>query len=68
MLIWKATFKLHPLTPWMDYRRFYLQRIPAHIVFAVFAALAYNLIRLEERKKLQDLQRNPAPVDPKGGV
>jgi len=40
--IWKATFVAHPLSPMMNYRRFYLQRIPAHIVFAIFATIAYR--------------------------
>jgi hypothetical protein len=43
-LIWKGTFKAHPLPPSMNYTNFYIQRIPAHIVFAVFATLTYILI------------------------
>jgi hypothetical protein len=42
-LIWKATFKLHPLPPWISFNKFYLQRIPAHIVFAVAATVTYRL-------------------------
>lgn len=41
LLIWKATFKAHPLPPWINYDRYYLQRIRAHIIFAVGATLAY---------------------------
>ncbi|MBL4675387.1 MAG: hypothetical protein JKY70_04160 [Mucilaginibacter sp.] len=40
-MIWKATFKAHPLPPWINYDRYYLQRIRAHIIFAVGATLAY---------------------------
>ena len=47
-LIWKATFKAHPLPPWLDFRKFYLQRIPAHIVFAVGATITYRLVRDRE--------------------
>lgn len=43
--IWKATFVAHPLSPLMNYKRFYLQRIPAHIVFAIFATIAYNAMQ-----------------------
>jgi hypothetical protein len=43
-LIWKGTFKLHPLPPWLNFDHYYLQRIPAHVVFAVFATLAYRLV------------------------
>lgn len=43
-LIWKGTFKAHPLPPWIKYSRFYLQRIPAHIIFTVGATLAYKLM------------------------
>jgi len=43
--IWKATFNVHPLSPLMNYKRFYLQRIPAHIVFAIFATLAYRAVQ-----------------------
>lgn len=42
-VIWKATFKAHPLPPWINYDHYYLQRIPAHIVFAVAATLTYRL-------------------------
>lgn len=42
-LIWKGTFKAHPLPPLIRFDHYYLQRIPAHIVFAVFATLAYRL-------------------------
>ncbi|WP_316809284.1 hypothetical protein [Pedobacter agri] len=49
-LIWKATFKVHPLTPFMNYRRFYLQRVPAHVLFAIGVALAYHFVKDKGRK------------------
>lgn len=48
VFIWKATFKLHPLPPAIKYLDFYVQRIPAHIVFALFATLAYRLVKQNE--------------------
>src|SRR4051812_33741266 len=42
LVVWKGTFKAHPLPPWINYRHFYLQRIPAHIIFAVAATLTYK--------------------------
>ncbi|RFZ91323.1 hypothetical protein D0C36_20575 [Mucilaginibacter conchicola] len=51
LLIWKGTFKAHPFPPLIKYDHYYLQRIPAHIVFAVTATLAYRLtLKLEEKK------------------
>jgi hypothetical protein len=50
LLIWKGTFKAHPLPPWINYGHYYLQRIPAHIVFAVAATLAYRLTLTDEKK------------------
>lgn len=47
-LIWKGTFKAHPLPPWLNFDHYYLQRIPAHIVFAVFATITYRLIKSTE--------------------
>lgn len=44
LLIWKGTFKAHPLPPWLHYDHYYLQRIPAHIIFAVAATLTYRLL------------------------
>jgi hypothetical protein len=44
LLIWKATFKVHPLPPWINFDKYYWQRIPAHIVFAVGATIAYRLL------------------------
>jgi len=49
--IWKATFAAHPLSPLMNYKRFYLQRIPAHIVFAIFATIAYQAMKKQEERK-----------------
>ncbi len=43
-LIWKGTFKVHPLPPWINYGQFYLQRIPAHIIFTIGATLAYKIL------------------------
>jgi len=58
--IWKATFKIHPLTPFMNYKRFYLQRIPAHLVFAAFATLTYSIIKAQEPIKQQQMD-GPRP-------
>jgi len=49
-IIWKATFKAHPMPPWINYDHYYLQRIPAHIVFAVVATLTYRLT-LKDRQE-----------------
>ncbi|WP_428330087.1 hypothetical protein [Mucilaginibacter sp.] len=46
-LIWKATFKIHPLPPWINFDHYYLQRIPAHVVFAVGATITYRLLEHE---------------------
>jgi len=63
MLIWKATFKTHPLPPFIKKNNFYIQRIPAHIVFAVFATITYRLIKAqEEEKQLQPETRLTAHV------
>jgi hypothetical protein len=43
-LIWKGTFKAHPLPPWLNFNHYYLQRIPAHVVFAIFGTIAYRLV------------------------
>jgi hypothetical protein len=50
LLIWKGTFKAHPLPPWINFTKYYLQRIPAHVVFAVFATITYRLIKADEEK------------------
>jgi hypothetical protein len=36
----------------MRYNNYYLQRIPAHIVFAVFTTITYKLIKDQEEKQL----------------
>ena len=46
--IWKATFTAHPLPPAMRFDKYYLQLVPAHIVFAVFAGLGYALLNRGE--------------------
>jgi hypothetical protein len=68
ILIWKATFKIHPFTPVMNYNRFYLQRIPAHIVFALFTAIAYKWIREYEKGMDKDrIPVCPTPISAGGG-
>lgn len=44
VLVWKATLKAHPAPPWIDFTKFYLQLVPAHIVFAVCATLTSRLL------------------------
>jgi Na+/proline symporter len=51
VLIWKATFKAHPLPPWIDFKNYYLQLVPAHMVFAVFATITYRLTGLQEENE-----------------
>jgi hypothetical protein len=48
LLIWKATFKVHPLPPCINFDKYYWQRIPAHIVFAVGATIAYRLLPVDK--------------------
>jgi hypothetical protein len=44
VLVWKATLKSHPAPPWIDFSRFYLQLVPAHIVFAICATISSRLL------------------------
>jgi hypothetical protein len=48
LAIWKLTFKIHPLPPWINFNKYYIQLVPAHIVFALFATLAYKLLKEQE--------------------
>lgn len=43
VLIWKLTYKLHPLPPRLATRAYYLQLVPAHVVFAAFVFLVYRM-------------------------
>jgi hypothetical protein len=45
--VWKATIKSHPAPPWIDFTKFYIQLVPAHIVFAVCATLTSRLLDTE---------------------
>ena len=47
--VWKATLKMHPQPPFINYNKFYLQLVPAHIVFALFATLAYRLLTEQQQ-------------------
>lgn len=44
VLVWKATMKAHPAPPWIDFTNYYIQLVPAHIVFAVCATLTSRLM------------------------
>jgi hypothetical protein len=39
VLAWKTTMKAHPAPPRIDFISYYMQLVPAHIVFAVCATL-----------------------------
>jgi hypothetical protein len=52
--IWKTTFKLHPLPPALSFNKYYLQLIPAHVVFAVFAGIGYQLLKKLESHGSKD--------------
>jgi hypothetical protein len=41
--VWKTTFKMHPLPPSLSFNKYYLQLVPAHLVFAVFAGIGYQI-------------------------
>lgn len=63
MLIWKASFWLHPFPPNNRKLDFYLQRIPAHIVFSVFATFAYRMAKRSDRRGVM-LKPGQAPLRP----
>lgn len=42
--VWKTTFKLHPLPPALRFNQYYLQLVPAHVVFALFAGIGRRLL------------------------
>jgi hypothetical protein len=44
VLVWNATMKVHPAPPWIDFTRYYIQLVPAHIIFAVCATLTSQLL------------------------
>jgi len=60
LLIWKATFYIHPLPPNNRKLDFYLQRIPAHAVFALVATIAYRLVVAKDEGHVR--QEDPAQV------
>jgi hypothetical protein len=43
--VWKTTFKMHPLPPSLSFNKYYLQLVPAHLVFAVFAGIGYQILK-----------------------
>lgn len=43
--VWKTTFKMHPLPPSLSFNKYYLQLVPAHVVFAVFAGIGYQILK-----------------------
>lgn len=57
LLIWKGTFAIHPLPPNNRKIDFYLERIPAHIVFAVCTTLAYQLIKKNEMSSVDTMHK-----------
>lgn len=48
--VWKLTFKAHPLPPLLSFNKYYLQLVPAHIVFAIFSGLGYIALKKQVQK------------------
>jgi hypothetical protein len=44
VLVWKTTMRNHPAPPWINFTKFYIQLIPAHIIFAVCATLVSRIL------------------------
>lgn len=61
LAIWKTTFNLHPLPPAMRFEKYYLQLVPAHIVFAVFAGLTYALLKRDDPSEVNNEQLTHLP-------
>ena len=51
--IWKTTFKLHPLPPRLSFDQYYVQLVPAHVVFAIFAGLGYRILKKHDQKRVE---------------
>ena len=51
--IWKLTFNAHPLPPRLSFNKYYLQLVPAHIVFSIFSGLAYRVLNKTEINALE---------------
>jgi hypothetical protein len=45
VVVWKTTFKMHPLPPSLNFNKYYLQLVPAHIVFTLFAGIGYQIVK-----------------------
>lgn len=48
--IWKTTFSLHPLPPRLSFNKYYAQLVPAHMVFAVFAGIGYQVLHMIKKE------------------
>jgi hypothetical protein len=40
--VWKTVLSLHPNPPKINFRKFYMQLFPAHVVFGALAGLVYK--------------------------
>lgn len=43
VVIWRLTFKAHPLPPILKSDAYYWQLVPAHVIFAIFVTVTYRL-------------------------
>ena len=43
-VVWRYTFKFHPVPPKIHFRKYYGHLLVTHIVFGAFASIGYNLI------------------------
>ncbi|HKH60227.1 MAG TPA: hypothetical protein VKA49_05320 [Flavitalea sp.] len=45
IIIWKATFLLHPSPPNVEFKRYYGNLFVAHLVFGAFASIGYKIAK-----------------------
>jgi len=54
--VWKLAFKAHPAPPMMNFTKYYTQLVGAHVVFALFAGIAYRIIKANENGSPKELE------------
>jgi hypothetical protein len=45
VIVWKLTFAIHPNPPKTSYKKYYRHLFVTHLVFGIFTAIGYSLLR-----------------------
>lgn len=52
IVVWKTVLSVHPCPPKLKFKKYYLQLLPAHVLFGLTAVIVYNALAHRARMQI----------------